>query len=1387
MAENEPRALTAALAGPAFATKGGGAAMHTANRHVERWAPEAGAHRVRSLRSLGFVDRLVSPWIEAAQRSSSLRLFTQYQQSGMQERSNAPQASWVFPRPWYQDELDWMAASREAAAQQAMQAQSAPMLLTTRGTYVAPEQRTNVALPSALYEYVAPSLSVASSAHGPTAMRGDVQDAYSPLVPFQAVQAAQVMANAVAPIAQRMLGPNLRAVLTQMVERSSAPLAGSGANTATRLAGSAPELVTPPAPRLEPVAAPIEQAPRAVEDVSAQRAQIAELQRAARVVAEREVAPQRAEQQRADVARVEAARVEAARVEATRGDAQRAATTADRAVEQARVEARIAERLQERERAQREAQEQITRATADRDVQIRERVQREQRLHDQARDAAARDARTLPEPTAVPPSTPAAIERRMPQELVAAIATLSPELATTVAASIAQRPERAARTIDELHEALRTVELIARNAATGGTLESARGPRLVMPAGLGGLVATVDRNVAETRAPALTFTAPAQPMVVPRPASPAAMPSRYGASLARVPAMPWLAAPQQQQAPASAFAATEAAAPQAIQHVAWADRWLARFAGARGPSLDLLTASAATAPERRFAALASAAPESIFVAPQFNAHFDGATAQLAHERATPAAPAEPPPVRRYDDNEPTPDDELIAISAAATRARIPAPVTVAENRTADRMSFADAVAHAVPAAPHAGLSAQLASSPFAPAFRHVFPLPTAPAFDTRALFGEGLTAAYLAGLLAPATHEVAAGAALGMQLADTMTAYEAPITRSGIEWAPTYVSPSVADLGGGNVEQPTSTSQPAQVTTMRSALLSWDMEAVGADVRTGAPTVTAGPALARTMTDAMALPMLGDRASHEVAGMVDAGATHAHVPTFAAPGMVADRAHAWSVAQERSASDLAFDFVTPELVLAARVYGLGPAEAAQAMRLAIAGPGQLATMASTVDRTFVQALAIEADRRDRAQHTLTAYPTTASPNAGPAANAPTARATAPTATSAPAATFGVDRRQPRGAFMWPSATVAALGLTAAAFDGEQSMSVAALELLAAQSVAALGTYAALGPAEFPADRDRDGASVTPASMSASAAATPGTPTAALPEPNESDVLATATAMVPSARRAKFEAMYVALGQSGAARAWSPAARAARALALAGRGDDTITSHERAQAAWDVLPVVAPIALGLAGDDAEPGSTLSTGTSAQRSAQAQQRRAAGRIDLPEYVESRPGLAGLSARAGEALGSYVAPTVVQQPASERAPSASSREQGAVLRAPTAAQEMVRTGRPAGRFGGGEVEIPTWFEQAARKMFDERSSASTDISLAELTLVNAAPSTQIAASSRGVASAAPANPNPSSQGAQASAAQQVDIEKVANEVYKQILVLMDAARSRNGEPYL
>src|ERR1051325_11968485 len=129
--ETEPRALGAALAAPAFVTRAHGAALHAANRHVERWAPEAGANRVRSMRSLGFVDRLVAPWMETAQRSASLRLLHQYAHTGLGERSGSS-VSWGFPRPWYQDELDWMAAARQAGGPPEG-SPPAPTRSTTRG------------------------------------------------------------------------------------------------------------------------------------------------------------------------------------------------------------------------------------------------------------------------------------------------------------------------------------------------------------------------------------------------------------------------------------------------------------------------------------------------------------------------------------------------------------------------------------------------------------------------------------------------------------------------------------------------------------------------------------------------------------------------------------------------------------------------------------------------------------------------------------------------------------------------------------------------------------------------------------------------------------------------------------------------------------------------------------------------------------------------------------------------------------------------------------------------------------------------------------------------------------------------------------------------------
>ncbi|MBZ0232534.1 MAG: hypothetical protein K8M05_09420, partial [Deltaproteobacteria bacterium] len=102
-----------------------------------------------------------------------------------------------------------------------------------------------------------------------------------------------------------------------------------------------------------------------------------------------------------------------------------------------------------------------------------------------------------------------------------------------------------------------------------------------------------------------------------------------------------------------------------------------------------------------------------------------------------------------------------------------------------------------------------------------------------------------------------------------------------------------------------------------------------------------------------------------------------------------------------------------------------------------------------------------------------------------------------------------------------------------------------------------------------------------------------------------------------------------------------------------------------------------------------------------------------------------------------------------------------------------------------GGGEPEIPAWFEAAARRMLDDRSPGG-GMSLAELVLVTAAatPSKAIAASARG-ASPTAVSSTPT-VAAQSSGGQKPDVEKLAFEVYQEVLRLIDIARERSGDPY-
>jgi hypothetical protein len=1334
-----------------------------------------------------------------------------------------------------------------------------------------------------------------------------------------------------------------------------------------------------------------------------QRAQLVELQR----VAQRD-AVARAEGLRAEALRRQANEPAPAATVAARAaapDVRAAAERAERELRQRAGADRVADAQRRVEAAQAAAAAAQATQPAAVDDRVAQRATSAPRLHEQARAEAAAHARAVTESTTAgaapatasftPPTPATAVSRAVSSpDVLAAIAGLPPALSALIGSTVSQRPDRAVQAIGELGEALRTVELLARSSASGAVFEATRGPRLVMPAGLGGLVSAIDR------APTVIDRPGVRPLPLlsssALPAAAAAAPSR-SARDSRVPLLPWLSLTSAPLAAApiastTALGATASASPMALSHVAWADRWLARFAGAAPRSLDTMNAATASSPAARLQALAQAAPDAVFVAPELpRGDLDAPQLRRAAEPTDapsssaaagapalrlvvpPAAPVASAPavsadsVMRFDDNAETPDDVFAAISAAASRgrgaqrptagsAKAAPPIAVVPAAPAapiERATLADAVAHAAPAAPGAGLSAQLAASPFAPALRHVLALPSASSFDVRSLFGSELGITYLAGLIGPSVQELSIGA----QAAPTWASWSpAPVGQLGraLEggaaehidrvvpgFDAAYVAPELAAEDAPDAAaraagiatpspspSPSSATAPfpaadtfaaseavaaasapgsaAALTTLRSALLSWQVTSasepgalqlapsafagaapgLSAMGDLGAPEAPGSRATssARLMIEAMTLPMLSETAEPQAA--------------WASPGMIADRAHSWSVAQERSSSDLSLDFVPPELVLAARVYGLGPAEAAQAARLAVAGAGQLGAMANTVDRTFVEAMAIgrearslEAARRAaagepsaaaepgsaasvadaRAPRTADAARAIGAPGAAittafPTASGDIAAAIAPPGGAARAAPFtaqvgagmpapsnalfGVGRGTPRGAFLWPSAAVAALGMTALGSDGHLSMSVAALELLAAQVVAELGTYTALSEVEaartgaprgsrgFGAsdglaaagDAGADGAAAPRAAGSSAmpvlGSAAPFGPLASLStgapdarrdsstggEPAEADVLGAAVAVVPSARRARFEALYVALGQSATGRSWSPAARAARALALAGRGDDVgATARERASAAWDVLPVVYAgafdgAAAGAAGPSAFAGGEPSVASTSAASAAASMMasyvapNAPGRSGSPTgradrgspsfggagddawtHVTVAPGLAGLSARAGEALGAYVAPA-----APPSAPREQDREStsGAMSRAPTAAPEYVQT-RSGGRHGGGEVEIPPWFEAAALKMLSDRSG-NEGISLAELTLINAAPSHQIAASAVAAPTAAPPSP-PSAGGAPQGAAAQIDVDKVAGDVYRQILIMMDAARARNGEPYL
>ncbi len=942
----------------------------------------------------------------------------------------------------------------------------------------------------------------------------------------------------------------------------------------------------------------------------------------------------------------------------------------------------------------------------------------------------------------------------------------------------------------------RATDLLAAAALSAGTATMpASGPRVAMPAGLGGLVAGVTASGA-VRRPLIT----AQTPIGLTPAIPqlAAVPSTGATPMPRAalnPPTPVYAR--------SALSSIESTRPAALEHVAWADHWLARFAGASRPALAALDDAMAT----RSVPSAQLAPEPIFLSPE-------ALLRPGRAALSPAAPpsvARPPAPRqealRIDDDESVPDEifEALARAAAGAPPRAPAaPVPPPQAPARALPSLADRVLAIPPSSPGAGLRAQLAASPAAAALRTAADLPAAQTFDVRALEPAGVARAYLDGAILPLAVRVPnraqphvlrplsflAGRDLG--LGAQAGAVLAAASRAPMSGAPGLLrmlaarAPEVSFVAPAAFE-PSAAFEPTDAGGF--AATAGDLATVAPRADIAAPTVvspSAPPAGPVPAPPAGVVSSLSSGWPSIAAGGPAAAMPFAAAPMIALdlgnlaggpgaersparPGVFGASVESWATDHLQEVADLSLDFVAPELILAAREYGFGPVEAARAVRMAAGGRQRLASMASAVDFAFVAALAGAEAAPLRAAMGAPAPSYVAGPSpelarsadAGlvPASGAPGVEPTAfapggPTAVSTfadwPMPSAARAGQLPRGVFLWPEAAASAMDLA----DGEgeaHPLARAALDILAASEVVHAGVLAG-------------------------ASATDGTPAlgGAAELVGATDVArASLPAGVPVPPT--FEAIFVALSASPEGRTLPPTVRAARALAMAvNRAGGTAapsSARERAAAAWAVMPTV------IAGGVVEGPAP-----------------SAGGADAEPFVASR-------SRAGESLRSLVAPAAPgfdsQQSAHAYAaapgvhPGASIQRE-LVQTAPLAAPAQERLDAQAramasqARARGELQDLPPWLEEAARSML-EAGGEGEGLTFAEMTLVTSAPSRQVAASAH-TADSAPSRARPADghDAATEGKHDEPDVGKLAQKVYEELERLLAIARERSGDPW-
>jgi hypothetical protein len=739
-------------------------------------------------------------------------------------------------------------------------------------------------------------------------------------------------------------------------------------------------------------------------------------------------------------------------------------------------------------------------------------------------------------------------------------------------------------------------------------------------------------------------------------------------------------------------------------------------------------------------------------------------------------PTLPPPAPREDQ---LTDEAFAAISAAATRDRKPGRFARdAAVPPGPRGAAPSALVEAAAASPvpwrGPGLAPALGSSPVIPALAAALDAPPAPVFDVRAVW----PAPALAAMTAGAASFPGAGAGAAMPLAYRLLESLAALAPSPI-YLGGEASRWAADSGGGGAAG-AAEPRPVSLAAAAPALLAlgspwWPEAEATAPSATAAPPATsatsATPGAARRQTTAA-------RAAAPATDLAVPAVAAALVRRSPAPGAVGQMARSFATERALAASDLSLDFVSPEILAAARVYGFDADDAARAVRLAESGDAPLAALKDAVAMTFIRAVSPSFAPAPASETDAPEQPQQAPALAQAAAALPPSASTA----------GSIAPRHARGATLWPESVIHQLGIRGGQAENQQPRIESALELLAAGAVA----DAAVWVQSFESGLDIDEAvGWSPVAGIGAARSATGAPAASAPLPrsspgaeprmDESDEdappeaappwIAAAAAALPGPVRPTFEAIYLALTRDAATRRLPPAERAARALAVARRSSASrsLSARDRAAVAWSVLPTV------LVGEG-EPS-------------------AAGNFDLaPEAREAGTGRA--VAASMPAIQASPPPPPRHYPAPTAAPplvqTGPTREMlAAVAEGAARGERTAQAAMPAMQAMARGDGIPEWFAKAAAEIAATERGGSQGISLAEMTLVAASPRSVVAASPRSGTGSSPSatSAHPSAGGSAGDGAsdgqgKEEDLENMVHELAGMLRDHFEIQRMRNGD---